>query len=441
MKRVMFAGERSGCGKTTVTCAFIQAVTERGHRVSAFKCGPDYIDPMFHKTALGADSYNLDSFLMSGDTINYLLAKNSGDINVIEGVMGFYDGMGFTGKGSSRELSEITDTPVILIVDCGGRSLSAAAAVKGFKEFKENKIAGVIFNNLKDSLYADMARGCRTVGVEPLGYMPRVRGAEIESRHLGLVTAAEIGDIKNKIRILGEQAEKTIDIDRVLETAERGDTKTNFSPPQKTADVKIAVARDKAFCFYYADNLNLLKSLGARLLFFSPLANESVPDCDGIIIGGGYPELYADVLAKNTGTLKSLRAKILGGAPCIAECGGFMYLHESITVGGEKHNMVGVIEGTCRKTDRLQRFGYMEMTAKRDNILCKRGHKIRSREFHYFDSTNPGRGFTAQKNGRSWECVHAEGNLFAGFPHLHFYSDVTLAENFIKSCEEYKCKR
>lgn len=438
----MIAGTYSGCGKTTVTCALLQALKNRSLNVSSFKCGPDYIDPMFHKTVIGADAYNLDSFLMTDNTIKYLLQKNSSDISIIEGVMGFYDGISFTEKASSYELSEITDTPVVLVVNCRGKSLSAIAEIKGFKEFKSNKIVGVIFNNLPETLYTDMARECEKIGIEPLGFMPRVKGASIESRHLGLVTAEEIGNIKEKINLLAKQAEQTINISRILEIAECGDTKTDFPKINKIADVKIAVARDRAFCFYYEDNLNLLRELGAEITYFSPLNDEIVPECDGLYLGGGYPELYAGVLEKNTASLESVKEKTESGVPTIAECGGFMYLHETMEdADGKTHKMAGVIKGSCRKTDRLQRFGYMEMTAQSGNTLCKMGHKIRAREFHYFDSDNCGAGFIAEKNGRQWECVHTENNLFAGFPHIHFYSDTSLAENFINKCEEYKCTK
>lgn len=440
MKRIMIAGTHSGCGKTTVTCAVLQALKNRSLNVSSFKCGPDYIDPMFHKTVIGAYAYNLDSFLMTDETIKYLLQKNSRDINIIEGVMGFYDGLGFTERGSTYELSEITETPVILVVDCRGKSLSAIAEIKGFKEYKENKITGVIFNNLPEKLQTDMARECEKTGLEPLGFMPTVKGAEIGSRHLGLVTAEEIGDIKEKINLLAKQAEQTIDINRILELAECGDTKTEISPADKIADVKIAVARDRAFCFYYEDNLNLLRELGAEIVYFSPLNNEAVPECDGLILGGGYPELYAKILEKNTVTLQSVKATIESGMPTIAECGGFMYVHETMEdTDGKPHKMAGIIKGACRKTDRLQRFGYMEMTAQKNNILCNKGHKIRAREFHYFDSTSCGSGFIAEKRDRQWNCIHTENNLFAGFPHLHFYADISLAENFIRNCGKYRC--
>lgn len=442
MKRIMIAGTNSGCGKTTVTCAVLQALVNRNLNVSSFKCGPDYIDPMFHKTVIGTAAYNLDSYLMDSDTVNYLLKKNGGDISVIEGVMGFYDGLSFTERGSSYELSQITDTDVILVVNCKGMSLSAMAVIKGFKDFKNNNIVGVIFNNLPERLYKDMADECRRLGIVPLGFMPYIKEVQLGSRHLGLITAQEISDIKDRMNTLAEYAEKYIDIDKILEIADGGDTKTNAHDIEKIADVKIAVARDKAFCFYYEDNLQLLRELGAEIIEFSPLENESVPECDGLIMGGGYPELYADILEKNEGTLNSVKDCIESGVPCIAECGGFMYLHEIMEdINGRGHKMAGVIKGVCRKTDRLQRFGYMEMTAQNDNILCKKGDKIRAREFHYFDSDCCGNGFVAEKNGKTWECVNTDKNLFAGFGHIHFYANIEFAKNFIKSCEEYKCTK
>ncbi|MGN0107713.1 MAG: cobyrinate a,c-diamide synthase [Hominilimicola sp.] len=442
MKRIMIVGTNSGCGKTTVTCAVLQALGNRNLRVSSFKCGPDYIDPMFHKTVIGTASYNLDSYLMDSDTVNYLLQKNGGDISVIEGVMGFYDGFSFTESGSSHELSQITGTNVILVVNCKGMSLSAMAVIKGFKEFKNNNIVGVIFNNLPERLYKGMSDECRKLSIEPLGFMPYVKEAWIGSRHLGLVTAQEISDIRDKMNILAHYAERHIDIDKILEIAESRDTKIKAPDIKKIADVKIAVARDKAFCFYYEDNLQLLREMGAKIIEFSPLENECVPECDGLILGGGYPELYADILERNTVTLNSVRNAIKSGIPCIAECGGFMYLHEIMEDNnGRGYKMAGVIKGVCRKTDKLQRFGYMEMTARRDNILCKKGDKIRAREFHYFDSDCCGNGFIAEKNGTTWECVNTDKNLFAGFPHIHFYANIEFAENFIKSCEGYKCTR
>lgn len=441
MKNIMIAGVNSGCGKTTVTCAVLQAMVNRNLNVSSFKCGPDYIDPMFHSEIIGAPSRNLDSFLMDDNTIRYLIQKNSGDINVLEGVMGFYDGLAFTDKGSSHEISEITGANVVLAVNCKGASLSVIAAVKGFADFKKNNIKGVIFNNLPERLYGEMAQECRKIGIEPLGFLPHIEEAKIGSRHLGLVTAGEIADIKRKINILADHAERYINIDRLIEIAGGRDTKIEIPKINKTADVKIAVARDRAFCFYYEDNLDLLRQMGAEIVEFSPLKNESVPECDGLILGGGYPELYADALEKNTNTIQSIRAVIKNGVPCIAECGGFMYLHEAVNVLGRGHKTVGIVKGECYKTDSLKRFGYMEMTAESDNILCAAGEKIRAREFHYFESDSPGDGFTAQKNGKTWKCVHTEGNLFAGFAHIHFYANTAFAQNFIKKCEEYKCTK
>ncbi len=443
MKKIMIAGTHSGCGKTTVTCAVLQALVNRKINVTAFKCGPDYIDPMFHRTVIGAPSYNLDSYLMSEDKIRLLMNKNGKEVSVIEGVMGFYDGYGVKGLGSSYEMSRITGTPVVLVVDCRGAGMSALAMVKGFKELYPNNIQGVIFNNLSEKLYRQIAAERRRIGITPIGFLPHDDALRIESRHLGLTTAQEIDNIKEKLRILADYAEKYINMDLLLQIMAAGDAENEKMPrPPYIGDTKIAVARDRAFCFYYEDNLALLREMGAQIIEFSPLKNEEVPECDGIILGGGYPELYAAELEKNTGTIKSLKGKIQAGTPCIAECGGFMYLHEVMEDNeGIPHKMVGIIKGRCRRTKSLRRFGYMEMTANSDNILCKRGEKIRAREFHYFDSDNCGEGFTACREGARWQCVVTEKNLFAGFPHLHFWTDARFAENFLKSCEEYKCTR
>lgn len=444
MKRIMFAGTNSGCGKTTITCAVLQSLVNRKIDVTSFKCGPDYIDPLFHKNIIGTPSYNLDSYLFDEETIKYLLIKNSGDISVIEGVMGFYDGMGFTEKGSTYDISKITDTDVILVINGRGMSLSLMAQIKGFKEFRDNNIKGVIFNNISESVYKGVADEVKKIGLKPLGFMPKLKEIVVESRHLGLVTPDEIDGLKDKMKILSDYAERYIDIDGILEIAENSrDIKTNHEKEHKISDVTIAVTKDRAFCFIYEDNLNLLREMGANIVTFSPLKNEPVPECDGLIICGGYPEIYASVLERNLVTLNSVKENIENGIPCIAECGGFMYLHNTMEdIGGVKHKTVGIVNGDCYKTDSLQNFGYMEMTANRDNILCKKGEIIRAREFHYFKSDSEGDCFTAVKsNGKTWNLGNEYKNTFASFAHLHFYANTKAAENFIKHCEEYKCTK
>lgn len=442
----MIAGTHSGCGKTTVTCSILQALVNRKYKVSSFKCGPDYIDPMFHSKIIGTQLRNLDGFFCDRDTLCCLLQKNSLDISVIEGVMGFYDGV--NDKASSYCLAKDTDTSVIITIDCKGMSLSIGAVMKGFLEFrKNNNIAGFIFNRLPESLVEKVKLLCREMNTEFFGYLPYCRECSIESRHLGLVTAGEVEDLKEKMKKLSELAEKHILINKIIELSEKSGS-LKFTPPKipKLSGnfPRIAVARDDAFCFYYEDNIELLKQIGCSIVQFSPLTDKRIPDnVSGLILGGGYPELYAGKLSANTSMLEDIYAKINRGLPTIAECGGFLYLHKYLEDDQKKrYKMVGIIDGTAFKTDRLRRFGYIYLTSQKDGMLCKKGERISAHEFHYWDSTSCGNGFNAVKvsSGVNYECVHFEDTLYAGFPHLYFYSNINAAVEFIKKCMEYKKK-
>lgn len=443
MKRILIGGTNSGCGKTTVTCAILQALCKRGMSVSSFKCGPDYIDPMFHKKIIGTEAHNLDSFFCDDNMLKYLLLENSKntDISVIEGVMGFYDG--YCGRGSAYSVSEITETPAVIVIDCKGMSNSIGAIIKGFLEYqKPNKIIGFIFNRLPEKLVGLAKKICSELNTKYFGFMP-VNDFIIESRHLGLVTANEISDLKSKINKLGELAEKHILIDKLVEIADK-DLPKYIEPKINRIGCKsppiIAVSRDNAFCFEYSDNINCLKKIGCEIKYFSPLEDAYIPENScGLILCGGYPELYAEKLSENKSMLDDIYKKIKSGIPTIAECGGFMYLHKIIeNANGTEFNGVGIIDGKAFKTEKLQRFGYIEMTAENDNMLCKKGEKIFAHEFHYWGSTDCGENFIAEKSdGRSWKCIHANENLYAGFPHLYFYSDIKIAENFVKRCTLY----
>lgn len=442
MRRIMIAGTNSGCGKTTITCAVLQALVNRGVDAAAFKCGPDYIDPMFHSRIIGARSRNLDGWLCDKNTVNYLLQKNSGEISVIEGVMGFYDGAGEA--ASSHRMALDTRTPAVVVVDCKGMSLSVGAVMKGFLSFRQpNNIAGFIFNRLPESQTDTAKTLCSELGTEYFGRFPYSKDCAIESRHLGLVTADEVEGLKEKTWQLAELAEEHILLDKLLELAERAEA-VDFDPPKlpqsKGKPPKIAVARDSAFCFYYEDSLDLLRELGCELAEFSPLTDKGLPEgVQGLLIGGGYPELYAEGLSSNVAMLDDLREKITAGLPTIAECGGFMYLHRSMEDNnGIPHRMVGVINADAYKTRRLQRFGYVTLTADENGLLLNRGGKIRAHEFHYWDSTEPGKDFGAEKiNGFSYRCGHCGPALYAAFPHLHFYGNIEAAANFVRKCQEY----
>ena len=481
--RVMLVGTGSGCGKTTVTCSLLKALKNRNMDVTSFKCGPDYIDPMFHSEIIGTKSRNLDVFLCGENTVKYLLHKNSkdGEIAVIEGAMGIYDGMGFEDDSfSANHISLLTHTPEILVVNVRGKSLSLAAQLYGFINFRKNNIKGVILNNCSVAMYPIYEKMLEEkLGLKTYGFLPQLREAEIGSRHLGLVTAGEIEDIKEKIEILGTAGEEYLDIDGILALG-RNSEKPPFTydevPIQTYSDkrsngklqclgsVNIAVAKDKAFCFYYEDNFDLLRLLGANLIPFSPIEDEKLPDnIQGLILGGGYPEEYLSLLSGNGSMMRSIKSAISKGLPTYAECGGFMYLGDSITKDEKTYKMVGAIRGNSHMTSGLVRFGYKTLTAEVGNMMCLKGETIRCHEFHYSDSDNNGDSFTATKGKRSWKCIVTDanvtdinifsdnisgdnvsgdntacGNLFAGYPHFHLWGNPTYGENFIKACKAYR---
>lgn len=436
----MVAGTNSGCGKTTVTCAVLQAFVNRGLNVGAFKCGPDYIDPMFHSSITGTRSGSLDGFFFDGNTMNNLLMRGGAgrEICVIEGVMGYYDGLSLNQtKASSYETALTTKTPMVLTVNAKGAALSVLAVIQGFMEFRPNsQIQGVILNQCNPMTYSVLAKAVLEHfqgRIHPFGYLPRMENCVLESRRLGLVTAGENRDLKEKLSFLAAQAEKTIDLDGLLKLGKSaGEVFCEPLTVPRYPPVRIALARDRAFCFYYEDNLQMLQDMGAELVEFSPLADKSPPEnIQGMYLGGGYPELYAKELSENRSMLELIGGAIKRGLPCIAECGGFMYLNRSIA----GYSMAGILPGECFDTGKLARFGYITLKAKKDNLLCKAGEEICGHEFHYWDSTAPGGDFSAVKpSGKSWDCAIATDRLYAGFPHFHFYANPSFAKRFYQAC-------
>lgn len=445
--RVVLAGTNSGCGKTTVTCAILQALVNRKLKVGAFKCGPDYIDPMFHSRVIGVKSSNLDLFFFQENTLKYLLAKNGSgrDISVIEGVMGFYDGMSLTTTtASTYEISQVTQSPVVLVVAAKGASLSILATIQGFLNFcPDHQICGVILNQCTATTYSVLEKEIQTrfTGkVQPLGFLPVMPECSLESRHPGLITAAEVQVLREKLQNLSVQAEETINLDGLLALATTSSSISceAIKLPRQQEPVRIAVARDNAFCFYYEDSLDALREMGAELVPFSPLSDQELPpDIQGLYLGGGYPELHAERLSENNAMRTSVKTALEQGIPCIAECGGFMYLTESIS----EFPMVSFLPGKSFDAGKLIRFGYVHLKANHDNMLCKSGEEISGHEFHYWDSENHGSSFTSSKaSGKSWKCVHATQQLYAGYPCFHFYSNPDFAVNFYNAClkERYR---
>ena len=453
--RILLAAGSSGSGKTLITCGLLQALMERGVKTASFKCGPDYIDPMFHSRVIGTKSRNLDTFFTESEVTRYLLARTAKDceIAVMEGVMGFYDGVaGTTTRASAYDLAKVTDTPVILIVNSRGMSVSLAAYVRGFMEYrKDSHIRGVIFNQMSPMLYPRMKKLLEEeLGVEVLGYVPKVEDCVIESRHLGLVLPDEIPELKERLHKLAGVLEKTLDIDRILKLAQKApeisDTKpgavSDFRLPEP---VRIGVAEDEAFCFFYEDNFELLKEMGAELIPFSPLKDGNFPDeLDGLLLYGGYPELNGKKLEQNIPMRNRIREELKAGMPCMAECGGFMYLHEELEgMDGRFYRTVGVIPGRAYRTPKLSRFGYVTLTQKKPVFGREDFGEIPAHEFHCFDSESCGDDFHAAKpeSQRGWECIHGSDSMMAGFPHLYYYGNPEVPRAFLEKCLAYKKQR
>ena len=423
-----------------------------GEHPVSFKCGPDYIDPMFHRQVLGVPSRNLDLFFSDEATAAYLLQKNSENFSLafIEGVMGYYDGIATTTEASSWQLAKATQTPVVLVLNCKGMSVSIAAQLGGYLSYQpDSQIKGVILNQVSKSIYPEIkALIEQRYDVAVCGYMPKMSDCSLESRHLGLVTAEEIGDLQQRLEKLGEQAMQTIDLPLLLKIAAQAPALAVPAvqlPAPNPTPLRIGVARDKAFSFYYADNLELLEQLGAQLVEFSPLHDPQLPDdLDGLLLGGGYPELYADTLSQNCTLMAQIKASLQNGLPCIAECGGFQYLCEQLEGADSKsYPMVGFLPGSSFRTPSLRRFGYVRLTAQKDNLLCKKGEGFAAHEFHYWDSQHCGNGCIAQKPYRrsSWECVVCDENFWAGYPHLYFYANVQMAKNFLNRCNRFHTQK
>ena len=452
--RILLAAGSSGSGKTLITCGLLEALVERGLKTASFKCGPDYIDPMFHSRVIGTKSRNLDTFFTGSEVTKYLLTRNARDceIAVMEGVMGFYDGVaGTTTTASAYDLAKVTDTPVILIVNSRGMSVSLAAYVKGFLEYKKDShIKGVIFNQMSPMLYPRMKKLLEEeLGVAVLGYVPKVEDCVIESRHLGLVLPDEIPELKDRLHKLAGVLEETLDIDRILELAGEAPDLLDAKPESVTdfrlsEPVRIGVAEDEAFCFFYADNFRLLGEMGAEIVPFSPMEDKQLPDdLDGLLYGG-YPELNGKKLEQNTTMKDMIREKLKAGMPCMAECGGFMYLHEEMEgMDGNFYQMAGVIPGKAYRTPKLSRFGYVTLTQKKPALGMEDFGEIPAHEFHYFDSENCGGDFHAAKpeSKRGWDCIHGTDTMLAGFPHLYYYGNPEVPKAFLKKCLAYKKQR
>ena len=451
--RILIGAPGSGTGKTLLTCGLLTALKRRGLSCRAYKCGPDYIDPMFHRSVLGVASGNLDSYFSSPEEIRRRVGEETADrdITVIEGVMGYYDGLGGdSAEASSYHIASITGTPAVLVVNGRGAGLSLAALVKGFLEFrKDSSIAGVIVN-CTSPMMAERLRGpIEEMGAAFLGCLPKLPDIRLESRHLGLVMPGEVKELEESLTRLAEEMERHLDLDRLLElaagcrdlsaccvhTGENCVPAGGKGPAFSGETVPVAVARDEAFCFYYEENLRLLEELGAEIVEFSPLRDKELPEgiC-GLLLGGGYPEIYAAGLEQNRSMRESVRRAAESGLPVMAECGGFMYLKEELEgTDGRMYAMSGHLAGSCKNAGRLTRFGYLELQGLEEGPV--KGH-----EFHYWDCTENGSCCRAVKpaGGRSWSCMERTGGVTAGFPHLYYPSNRAVPEEFLRKCRIFR---
>jgi cobyrinic acid a,c-diamide synthase len=487
MKSIIIAAPNSGSGKTTVTLGLMECLKRRGLRVAPFKVGPDFIDPGYHRLVCGRPSVNLDGWICPPALVRETFAHHlaDADIAVIEGAMGLFDGVsGASDQGSTAHVARITGSPVILVVDARSQARSAAALVRGFAEYDPRvRVAGVIFNNVASENHARLLREAMdSLGptVRALGFIPKDERLHIPSRHLGLLTAEENPLPGEFLDHLAEVIREQVDLALLWAVGKPQPTDQPLlfdepyplPPPGKT--VRIAVARDAAFCFVYEDNLRLLREAGAELVMFSPLLDERLPeDICGIYLPGGYPELFADALETGHAMKNGIRQSIEEGMPVYAECGGFIYLTRGVEradkpspnpspegrgqgllspFGGEiergidlvrEYEFAGVFPVATRMLPRRKALGYREVELSGKAILGPKGTVARGHEFHYSEMEEmPAqieRLYRVRKQGYD---LGTEGyrykNCLASYIHLHFGSNPGLAAAFVESCRKYK---
>jgi len=465
--RIMFSAVNGGSGKTFITMGVIAALSARGLKIQAFKKGPDFIDAKWHTLASGRSCYNLDLHLFHDEVRSLFLQKSEDfDISIIEGNHGLFDSIDSDGFGSSAYLARHLATPVILILNCTKMSRSVAAIINGFLNFEpETRIVGVILNNVAGKRHEDKMRQSieQHCNVPVLGVVNKSSGVNLEQRHLGIVTTENNAEAENIVSALKTIAEKSIDLDKIVEAAMAVQSPIeNFRSAKKTGDksvmkkkqsVIIAVARDAALNFYYPDNLEALEDEGAQLVFFSPMKDTNLPKADGVYLGGGYPEIYARELAENQNMKRSIFEFIDNGLPVFAECGGMMYLTEKIIMENNEYNMAGIIPAQSVMHKKPQGKGYVELITslenKFDNPDTKKtlweippGVFIRAHEFHYsvlqnlpktmdcIFFMNRGVGISENRDGLLFK------NLLATYAHFHCRAASWWAHSFVNVCNK-----
>jgi cobyrinic acid a,c-diamide synthase len=447
-KGFIVAGPASGVGKTTVALALMVALRKRGLTIQPFKCGPDFIDGGHHTRACGRASRNLDGWMLSADANRNILSRSAegADVCVVEGVMGLFDGVdGNSEAGSTAEIAKRLQLPVVLVVDASSMARSAAALVHGFETFDPAlKVAGVIFNKVAGTTHYRLLRDALTSGTAavPLGYLPRDERIRIPERYLGLFTAGEDLLPDTMFELLCELTEKSIDLDKLLDSAASFPASVKKVRFSTRRTVRVGVARDKAFSFYYADNLDALRVAGAEIVEFSPLQDPRLPDAlDALYVGGGYPELFASELAGNRSMLASVARFAEAGSPIYAECGGLMFVgKEIVTRDGAAFSMAGVLPLRVQMTERLVNFGYTEVTFTSDCLIGRAGDKARGHSFHcskLVDTVPLAHVYRSRHSmtGREANEGFCVGNVLASYIHLHFLSAPGIAERFVANVQ------
>ena len=427
MKTMIISSNCSGGGKTTVTLGLMKALKNRGYDIQGYKVGPDYIDPGFHTAITGNVSRNLDLHLMGEEGVKASFSRGKGDLAVVEGVMGLYDGKGLTEECSTYSISKVLDdAPIILVITPKAQSITLCAELNGIKAFKEANIAGVILNCISEGYYNLLKPAIEMhCNLKVFGYIPKDEKLNLESRHLGLVQSIEVSNLNDKIDYLAKLIEGNINLTEIIES---------FKVISKYADnyhlenknKKIAIAYDEAFRFYYKENIELLEEAG-EVIYFSPLKDSKLPEnIDFLYLGGGYPEVFKEELSKNTSMLKSIKDALDDGLDCYAECGGLMYLTENI----DDINMVGFLKGNSEMTKRLNRFGYATVSVEDIRINCHEFHKskVNLSEDPIYDVTK--NSYTGEEI--KWKCGYKKNNTLAGYPHVHFFGNLEFIKKLLK---------
>lgn len=455
LKAFVIAGTHSGCGKTSVSLGLMASLARRGMTVQPFKCGPDFIDPGHHALACARNdkpvpSHNLDGWMLSPETNLDIFNRYAAgcDVAVAEGVMGLFDGIsGTSDHGSTAQIAKALDLPVILVVDARSMARSAAAVVSGYAGFDPDvKIAGVIFNRVGSPSHAELLTEAmlELPHIPVLGCMGRDEDIVTPSRHLGLVTAENDTPDMTRYQRLADWVESGMDVDNLLASLPETEAVPPFEPVPQIGSVSIGLARDAAFCFYYEENLRLLREAGARLVEFSPINDPRLPDnLNGLYLGGGYPELYAFELGQNNKLRREIKEFCESGRPVYAECGGFMYLMNDIITGRGRYAMSGVFPIRAEMGDRFRALGYREITAEKDSILGPAGAMARGHEFHYSaiqqEAGQQPIPSIYTMTGRKGVIDAPEGftahRTLGSYVHLHFASQPDIARAFVEACK------